>query len=83
MLDPQIGELLGNDSNIAKFGNRYHRMNIKNEGTDAITFVFNVNGKKYTLDDLDELPENTRLERALKKHYLDGKAIYMPHGFFF
>lgn len=83
LLDPQIGELLGTDSNIAKFGNRYHRMNTKNAGTDAITFVFNVNDKKYTLDDLDELPENTRLERALKKHYLDGKAIYMPHGFFF
>lgn len=83
LLDHQIGELLGNDSNIVKFGNRYRRMHTKNPGTDAITFVFNVNDKKYTLDDLNELPENTRLERTLKKHYLDGKAIYMPHGFFF
>lgn len=83
LLDKQIEDLMGTDSNIAKFGNRFQRMQYKSDGMAAIRFVFNVNGKKYTLDDLESLPENTRLEKLLKKHYLDGKAIYEPHGFFF
>lgn len=83
LLDRQIEDLLGDGSNIAKFGNRFHRMQYKSDGMAAIRFVFNVNGKKYTLNDLDTLPENTRLEKLLKKHYLEGKAIYEPHGFFF
>ena len=83
LLDPLIRELLGEESNIVKFGNRFHKMRYKNAGTAAIQFVYNVNGKKYTLNDLDSLPENTRLEKRLKKYYLDGKAIYEPHGFFF
>jgi len=83
LLDKQIEDLMGADSNIAKFGNRYHRMNYKNDGMGAIRFVFNVGDKKYTPDNISEAPENTRLEKILKKHYLDGKAIYEPHGFFF
>ena len=83
LLDKQIEDLMGTESNIAKFGNRFHRMQFKSNGMAAIRFVFNVNGKKYTLDDLNSLPENTRLERLLKKHYLDNKAIYEVHGFFF
>ena len=83
LLDKQIEDLMGAESNIAKFGNRYHRMNYKNDGMGAIRFVFNVGDKKYTPDDIGEAPENTRLEKILKNYYLDGKAIYEPHGFFF
>jgi hypothetical protein len=83
LLDKQIEDLLGKDSNIAKFGNRYHRMHYVNNGMGAIRFVFNVGGNNFTPDNICDAPENTRLERLLKKHYLDGKAIYEPHGFFF
>lgn len=83
LLDKQIEDLLGKDSNIAKFGNRYHRMQYRNDGMGAIRFVFNVGGNKFTPDNIGDAPENTRLEKILKKHYLDGKAIYEPHGFFF
>ena len=30
-----------------------------------------------------ELPENTSLEKALKKDFLEGKAIYNVAGYFF
>ena len=83
LLDKQIEDLMGAESNIAKFGNRYQRMHYKDPGTGAIGFVFNVGEKKYTPKNIEEAPENTRLEKILKKHYLEGKAIYAPHGFFF
>ncbi|MBQ8408127.1 MAG: DUF5596 domain-containing protein [Clostridia bacterium] len=83
LLDKQVEDILGTESNIARFGNRYLRMQYKNPGTAAINFVFNVGGKKFTPDTIEEAPENTRLEKALKKHYLEGKAIYEPHGVFF
>jgi hypothetical protein len=31
----------------------------------------------------DTLPENTRLERAIKAHYQSGKAVYEMFGYFF
>ena len=83
LLDKQIEDLMGTDSNIAKFGNRFQRMQYKSDGMAAIRFVFNVGGRKYTSENINEAPENTRLEKLLKKHYSDGKAIYEPHGFFF
>lgn len=80
LLDPQLEEMLGAESNIAKFGNRFCRVSVKSGGRAVFNFVF------LTLErdvDLTALPENTRLERALKQHYLDGKCIYEMHGFFF
>jgi hypothetical protein len=32
---------------------------------------------------VEDLPENSSLERALKKHFLSGKAIYETYGYFF
>ena len=49
----------------------------------ATAFPEDIEGKVTHLPQCSVSQENTRLERALKKHYLDGKAIYMPHGFFF
>lgn len=80
LLDPQLEQLLGEDSNIVRFGKRFRRVTAKSGGRAVFNFVF------LTLDpevDLAALPENTRLERALKQHYLDGKCIYEMHGFFF
>ena len=46
--------------------------------------VFNFVFKKPNNDfDIRDLPETTRLERALKAHYLGGKAIYEMYGYFF
>jgi hypothetical protein len=44
-----------------------------------MSFVFlqkDVNNVDYAA-----LPENTSLERALKKHYLEGKKIYDTFGY--
>ena len=81
LLDPQLATLVGPDSNIAKFGKRFAPLTAASSGNAVFGFVFlkpdpqNVN--------VAALPENTRLERALKAHYLAGKCIYEVKGYFF
>ena len=80
LLDPQLEALVGSDANIVKFGKRFSRLTAKSAGNGVFNFVF----KKPNTDfDIRDLPETTRLERALKAHYLGGKAIYEMHGYFF
>ena len=80
LLDPQLEELVGSESNIVKFGKRFIRQTGKSGGGAIFSFVFLNPGAK---NDLDSLPENTRLTKALKYHYLDGKRIYEVFGYFF
>jgi hypothetical protein len=54
-------------------------MSVESKGRAVFSFVFlkaDVNNVVY-----EELPERTSLERALKKHYLDGGVIYEVEGF--
>lgn len=79
LLDPQLVELLGEESNISKFCRRFTPMTIKSDGNSVFYFIF----KKPDMNfELESLPENTSLERILKKHYLEGKVIYGTAGFF-
>ena len=80
LLDPQLGDILGEDSNIVKFGRRFIPVSAKNDGKGVFRFVFLIPDNDV---DFETLPENTRLQRAVKQHYLAGKAIYGVGGFFF
>jgi len=80
LLDPTLGDLLGENSNIVKFGNRFIRQTGKSSGDAVFSFVFLDPGAK---DDLAALPEDTRLTKALKYHYIDGKYIHGYFGYFF
>jgi hypothetical protein len=81
LLDPQLEEMLGAQSNIARFGRRFSRLTAKSGGNAVFGFVFLKPNPAEVI--LDDLPENTRLERALKAHYKSGKAIYELQGYFF
>lgn len=78
LLDPTIGDLLGDSSKIVQFGNMFTRFPAKSSGNEVFSFVFQ--GK---FADYHNLPENTRLERALKKLYLDGQYIHQFGGILF
>lgn len=79
LLDPQLANMLKPESNIIKFGKRFTKIAYKDPKGDAVlSFVF-LQGDLNNVD-LEALPENTSLERNLKKHYLDGKRIYEVHG---
>lgn len=80
MMDPQLIDMLGEDSNIAKFKMRFQALTCKSQGNAVFNFIFK---KPDTNFSISELPENTRFERALKEHYLSGKAIYEMQGYFF
>jgi hypothetical protein len=81
LLDPQLATLLGPESNIAKFGKRFAPLATKSAGDAVFGFVFLKPDPKTV--DLAKLPESTRLERALKAHYLAGNCIYEVKGYFF
>lgn len=80
LMDPQLVQMLGSDSNISKFNSRFAKLPRKSAGNDVISFVFL---KPDSNIDLNTLPERTSLERKLKTHYLDGKYIYELVGYFF
>ena len=78
LLDPVLEELLGSDSNIVRFGKLFAPLTRKIHGTSALYFIW---GLPNADGDLSQLSENTRLERALKQHYLQGKAVYEVNGY--
>jgi len=78
LLDPQLVDLLGEEANISKFCKRFYPMTIKSEGKGVFSFVYLLKDVNNVV--LCDLPENTRLERTMKKHYLDGGFIYEVEG---
>ena len=75
LLEPQFEKILKQGSNIVAFGKRFTRFPVLCDGKGVFSNVFSENNGEY-----DELPENTSLERAVKKHYLDGKFLYLYPG---
>lgn len=83
LLDPTLETLLGSESNIVKFGKGFTRYIARDTGYGVFHFAFRVTGKPGTDYPFDELPETTRLLKAIKEHYKSGKGIYAVSGLFF
>lgn len=79
LIDRQLVDLLGEETNISKFCNRFKRISLKSQGKDVFSFVYHIPETQEPC--LEELPENTSLERALKAHFLRGGVIYEVDGF--
>lgn len=79
MLDHAVIDLLGNESNVAKFSSRFLTFGVMSAGVSVFNFVF----RSYGDVKIDDLPEDTRLRRVMKKYYQDGNSIYDMHGIFF
>ena len=79
LMDPQLVDMLGENTNIAKFCKRFKPMCMKSSAKGVFSFVF----LKYHTSNVvyEELPERTTLERKLKEHYLSGKCIYEMYGY--
>ncbi len=75
LLDPKLKEFLGPASKITGFQERFSRYPMKSNGDAVFGFVF---PKNY--ESLETLPENTSLERKLKKLYLEGSCIHVYAG---
>jgi len=77
LLNPILEDFLGENSKIAGFGRMFHRFPIGGGGRAGFNFIF---PGKY--DDENSLPENTRLQRAVKKHFLSGGNLLSFGGIF-
>lgn len=75
LMNPQLGEFLGEKSNILSFQSFYKRFPIKSSGKEVFGFVFPRPIEKY-----EDIPESTTLERGLKKRYLESRPIYVYAG---
>ncbi len=75
LLDPRLQGMLGENSKISAFAQRFCRYPAKSSGREVFSFVFN---RKF--GDFETLPEDTSLQRGLKKIYLDGDYIYGYSG---
>ena len=78
LMDPQLETLLDPDANIVRFGRRFIRLTRKSDGNAVFYFAFRLPEPVPP----ETLPEDTRLWRALKAHYLSGRVIYEDVGFF-
>ena len=68
------------DANIVRFGKRFRRICGQSAGQAVFYFVYPSPSGPMPVD---SLPENTRLERAMKAHYQSGKVVYEMFGYFF
>ncbi len=71
LLDEQLAEYLPAESNIVRFQRRFEPVPASYDGDGSVLqFVFRVAGGK---PDLDSLPQNTTLERAVVAHLKSGR----------
>ena len=78
LLDPQLADMLSEKSNIVNFGRQYMRFPISSQGRGVFSFLF-----RKPFKTLEDLPENTTLERAVKAHCIAGNYVYEASGFIF
>ena len=76
LFDPQLAELLGEQSRIVCFQRMFVRFPEKNNGMGPFTFAFPAH------IDLASFEPTTTLQRKLKEHYLSGRFIYFTGGLY-
>lgn len=79
MMDPQLKTLLGKETNLTRFIDRYIPYPLKANGRGVMNFVFLTSGNTPS----EKLRDDTSLRRLIKEHYLKGKFIYEQGGVFF
>ena len=75
LLDRQLKEMLNESSNILNFQNRFEIFDEGEVGTDFIEWLYNTKTTDYAI-----LPEDTSLQRNMKKHLLSGGVIRNAYG---
>lgn len=75
LLEPELVNILGKDSKISTFTERYLKFPIKSAGLAVYSFVFPGCGR-----DIQVWPEDTRLRKAIKNIYLNGGFIHEYGG---
>lgn len=77
MMAPELRDILKPGSNLLEFQSPYKKYPSHTKGEDVLNFVFKMKFTSY-----NDLPEDTSLQRALKKIYLSGGYLYEYSGLF-
>ena len=79
IISPQLNMFLKPESNIVGFLSRYHSFPVKSMGLGVRGFLFS----KTADTPIEELPEDTSLQRNVKAYLLTGKYVYESGGIIF
>ena len=78
LLSPELRTILPENSNILAFARDYTILQTRMDPTSsAVSFIFHVPGVPA---DLETLPEETSLQKALKTYLQGGKTINTAFG---
>ncbi len=75
LLDSQLKGMLSENSNIISFQNRFEIFDEGEVDTEFIEWLYHTKSTNY-----HDLPENTSLQRNMKKHILSGGVIRNAYG---
>ena len=76
LMEKRLKEILGRETNITRFADMFNAFPINSPGTGVISFLFHENLPVEYKD----LPENTSMQRAVKKYLCDGNYFYEKGG---
>ena len=78
LLSPHIEEVMGGSTNISRFGDMFDLYDIGDTKGDAVfRFVY---GFAAPYPPIEDVPEDTTLQRKLKAYMLSGKRVYAMGG---
>ncbi len=80
ILSPALSELLGPESRIMRFQQAFDITWNDPEAMDCLEWVFNIAGGQIASASLEKLPENTSLQKKMKKVLLQGGHIGNAEG---
>ena len=78
MLEKRLKQIMGRDTNITRFADKYVGFPLKSGGGGCFSFLYHLNGKVP----IEQLPENNSMQKAVKKYFLDGNVYYEKGGLF-
>lgn len=71
LLNPHIEEIMGRPTNITRFGDMFQRIRVNPDEEGVYTNLF----KMAKPQDLNELPEETSMQRNVKKYLMEGNVF--------
>ena len=80
LLSPALPQLLPEGSNILRFQSAFDILETEQESDDCLEWVFKIAGGQRESVRLEDLPENTSLQRSMKAYLLAGGGVGSGRG---
>ena len=78
MMDKRLKQIMGRDTNVTLFADKYLVFPTKDSGEDIYSFLFRL----PKVVPACELPQKTSMQRAVKEYLMQGNIIYTKGGIF-